>query len=76
MMRDYTALYGVSCAPVCTVDRLKEIHADLKRNEIPAGAWFGPLMVLGRGRWGSGLVTRLAFWLLRKVGWELVSSDD
>jgi hypothetical protein len=57
-----------------SVEHCQELHAEVKR-QMPVGVLFGPFMVRGYSHRFSDLLTRIAFWLLRKARWELVSSE-
>ena len=49
------------------------LHAVIKA-DTPAGVVLGPFMFTARWYWFSGAFTRLALFLLRRAGWQLVTS--
>jgi len=61
-----------------TVDYYKHIHYLTRTTELPLGVHLGPFLFLGRPRRPHlyKIVSRFAFWLLRFVGWEVVSSGE
>ena len=61
--------------PISTVKDYHRHHEEMCAR-MPLGIELGPFMVLGRRRRWFAWLSRLAFWLLRWVGWELVSSRE
>jgi len=60
-----------------TRDELTQLHCALQRNDMPCGLLLGPIMVIVNyeGTWRR-LLTRMAFFLLEKSGWELCGPKE
>ena len=57
---------------IITEDDLAKEHRAMKEI-MPAQVWLGPFMVKMSHRKLTNIMTSIAFWLLKKAGWELIN---
>lgn len=84
-LQDLLNYYGVS-----SIEDLRKLfdlnyemgtktHYENKWNQIkggmPPGILFGPLLILSKRNCLSNILTKIAFWLLRKAKWKLVKGE-